>query len=377
MQPEKIFIRNEHTGVFPHKMIDQHYGGSDGFWAFLMARDQDSCLMGCSIKGNGKEGQLILDGTPSGLILNHAYGLNDIMELDDEEGGTLRLLRLRNPWGNSEWLGAWSGNSPELKKYGHISERYIQSLPPDEQFLLDADDGTFFMHYDDWKDNFSTLFLNLDFPEDWTGVRFRSKWTKSNAGGLPIKYEPDQLQRFAKNPQFFVKPAADTEVMFSLTQTGGRLPVDGHYFTYPFKETLQNACCSVFELQEGEEQLQAFDKDALLFMTPIKREKENSGRCNLKAGHSYAIVPSLERHGKKGDFFLSVYFNQPMRDVNIKRVFHPEDKQAGKEDVLPYFIPEEAEKLVSQTPVWKIQLVKDSLKYMMTDEDTGANMDSD
>ena len=67
-----------------------------------------------------------------------------------------------------------------------------------------------------------------------------------------------------------------------------------------------------------------------------------------------------------------------MRDVNIKRVFHPEDKQAGKEDVLPYFIPEEAEKLVNQTPVWKIQLVKESLKYMMTDEDTGAaNIESD
>ena len=117
MQPEKILIRNEHTGVFPHKMIDQHCGGSDGFWAFILERDNDSCLLGCSIKGNGKEGQLIIDGTPSGLILNHAYGLNDVMELDDGEGGQLRLLRLRNPWGNSEWLGAWSDNSPEIAKY--------------------------------------------------------------------------------------------------------------------------------------------------------------------------------------------------------------------------------------------------------------------
>jgi len=44
--------------------------------------------------------------------------------------------------------------------------------------------------------------------------------------------------------------------------------------------------------------------------------------------------------------------------------------------VLPYFIPEEAEKLVNQTPLWKIKLVKDSLKYMMTDEDEGW-VDSD
>jgi len=41
------------------------------------------------------------------------------------------------------------------------------------------------MHYDDWKDNMSTLLLNIDFPEDWTGVRFESAWVKGNSGGLP------------------------------------------------------------------------------------------------------------------------------------------------------------------------------------------------
>ena len=80
---------------------------------------------------------------------------------------------------------------------------------PDEQFDLGADDGTFLMHYSDWKENFSTLFLNLDFPEDWTGVRFKSAWTPSNSGGLPNKYTPDLLQRYALNPQFLIKPVND------------------------------------------------------------------------------------------------------------------------------------------------------------------------
>jgi hypothetical protein len=44
-------------------------------------------------------------------------------------------------------------------------------------------------------------------------------------------------------------------------------------------------------------------------MTPIKKEKENSGRIKLKAGNVYVIVPSLEIAGGKGDFYLSVYFN--------------------------------------------------------------------
>jgi hypothetical protein len=36
------------------------------------------------------------------------------------------------------------------------------------------DDGSFLIDFDDWKDLFTTLFINLDFPEKWTGVRFSS-----------------------------------------------------------------------------------------------------------------------------------------------------------------------------------------------------------
>ena len=218
-QPEKILIRNEQSGLFPHKMIEQYYGGYKGFWDFLLARDNDGCLLGCSIKGYGKEGPQVIDGQPTGLILNHAYGINDIFEFDDayNKGQKVRLLRLRNPWGNSEWKGAWSDDSPETKKYRKEIEKYIDSLPPDEQFELGADDGTFLMHYEDWHDNMSTLFLNVDFPEDYTGVRFASKWTKSNSGGLPGVNQQDVKERYATNPQFLIKPAYDTEVMLSLT----------------------------------------------------------------------------------------------------------------------------------------------------------------
>jgi hypothetical protein len=39
--------------------------------------------MGCSINGNGKGGELIIDGKPCGLILNHAYGISDIIHFED------------------------------------------------------------------------------------------------------------------------------------------------------------------------------------------------------------------------------------------------------------------------------------------------------
>lgn len=78
-----------------------------------------------------------------------------------------------------------------------------------------------------------------------------------------------------------------------------------------------------------------------------------------------------------GEVYVSIYFNQAMRDVEVKRVFHPLDKNEAKDVILPYFIPEEAEKLSQSTPLWKILLVKESLKYMMTDEDNAVAANSD
>ena len=133
----------------------------------------------------------------------------------------------------------------------------------------------------------------------------------------------------------------------------------------------------MFKLNQGQTYLPAFDAGALNFMSPIKRERENSGRVSLEAGCTYVVVCSTELPGKTGEFFLSVYFNQALRDVELKRAFHPNDKNAKKELVLPKYIPEESEKMDLITPVWKIQLVKESLKYMMTDEDTGLPANSD
>ena len=225
------------------------------------------------------------------------------------------------------------------------------------------------MHYSDWKEQFSTLFLNLDFPEDWTGVRFKSKWTINNSGGLPNTYTDDVLRRYAKNPQFLVNSVHDCEIMFSMTQTGGRLPVNGQYYDYPFIETMHYGCVGVFKLDYKDRYLNAFDKNKITYLSPIKRERENSGRCQLKGGETYVIICSCEMQGVEGDFFLSLYINQFLRDVEIKRVFHPDDKNLAKDEILPYFIPEEAEKMSSNAPAWKLELVRESLPYMMTDED--------
>eukprot|EP00913_Durusdinium_trenchii_P035524 g33244.t1 len=66
----------------------------------------DRHVMGCSIAGNsaGAEG-----AKGNGLYTNHVYSLLKIIPESLDDGSPIRLVKLRNPWGNSEWKGdCWS-----------------------------------------------------------------------------------------------------------------------------------------------------------------------------------------------------------------------------------------------------------------------------
>lgn len=268
-----------------------------------------------------------------------------------------------------------------MEKYQADLDAYVDSLPPDERFPLDADDGTFFMEYSEWKDIFSTLFLNVDFPDEWTGVRFKSAWTASNSGGLPTSMKAEIRERYAKNPQFLVKPVNDCDMMFAMSQTGGRLPQGDaakySYLKYPFKEALNFANIAVFKLPAGEEYLPSFDKALVEYISPVKRERENAGRAKLEGGQAYVLIPACDAPGTEGEVYLSIYLSCQLRDVSVKRVFHPLDKNTANDAILPQLIPEEAEKISQRTPPWKLDLVRESLKYMITDEDAGAAANAD
>lgn len=64
-------------------------------------------------------------------------------------------------------------------------------------------------------------------------------------------------------------------------------------------------------------------------------------------------------NGHLGAFHLSVYMDQALRDVEIKRVFPAGDRNEAKDEVLPQFIPEESEKISATAPTWKLELVRE------------------
>ena len=103
--------------------------------------------MSCSI--NALEGERERERLPNGLIIGHAYGISDMRKIkapfwkrNKRNPGEVILMRLHNPWGEVEWNGAWSDKSEEWNK---ISESKRIKLG----FKV-ADDGDFWMSFDDW-----------------------------------------------------------------------------------------------------------------------------------------------------------------------------------------------------------------------------------
>jgi len=63
---------------------------------------------------------------------------------------------VRNPWGNTEWNGAFSDDSPELKENLKAINSYIRVRRTkfgeiDKEFIKDdANDGSFLMPFEEW-----------------------------------------------------------------------------------------------------------------------------------------------------------------------------------------------------------------------------------
>lgn len=74
-----------------------------------------------------------------GIVTMHAYTISEIIELKTSTEGIVKLIKMRNPWGHTEWDGEWSDSSskwtPKLRKKLNHYEK---------------DDGEFFIKYEDY-----------------------------------------------------------------------------------------------------------------------------------------------------------------------------------------------------------------------------------
>ncbi len=112
-------------------------------FATLLKADQNKWAIAASAGITGAAKGALED---LGLIGNHSYGLIGVVEIKDIFEDTVQLVKLRNPWGDFEWKGEWSDNSP--------------CWTPESKRLAGwtvENDGTFFMKLEDLQKYFSRV----------------------------------------------------------------------------------------------------------------------------------------------------------------------------------------------------------------------------
>ncbi|XP_007908857.2 calpain-3 isoform X5 [Callorhinchus milii] len=249
--------------------------------------------------------------TASGLVKGHAYSVTGLEEVT-YKNQKIKIVRLRNPWGQVEWTGPWSDSSRE---WAGIEK-------PDKQRLqhLKKEDGEFWMSFDDFKKSFTKLEIcNLtpDALEDdklhkWTVSINEGRWLRGCSAGGCRNYP----ETFWTNPQFWLKlleedddpddPAVLCTFVVALMQKHRRRErrQGASFFTIGF---------AIYQVpKELQGSKQHLPKDFFLHQASKTRSKsyinlrEVSQRFRLAPGE-YVIVPSTYEPHQEGDFILRVF----------------------------------------------------------------------
>nr|CAB3227563.1 calpain-1 catalytic subunit-like [Phallusia mammillata] len=262
-------------------------------------------LMGCAVEtksASQREAKL-----PNGLLMGHAYSVTGV---DTLKTG-VKLVRVRNPWGQVEWNGPWSDSSTMWN-----------SVPDEKQRLAVEfdEDGEFWMSYRDFCKSFTKLEIcNLgpdaleddDVSSQWITSLHEGRWVRGcTAGGC--RNFPDT---FWINPQFRLKleeeddDPDDNEVgcsfIVSLMQKNRRKQKAKG-------QGLLTIGFALYKLKQDAESSSTLKKDFFLYNQSTARSKnyinlrENSQRFKLESGE-YVIVPSTFQPNEEADFVLRIY----------------------------------------------------------------------
>uniref|UniRef100_A0A3P9NG96 calpain-2 n=1 Tax=Poecilia reticulata TaxID=8081 RepID=A0A3P9NG96_POERE len=267
-------------------------------------------LLGCSIDiTSAADSEAV---TRQKLVKGHAYSLTGAVEVN-YRGRQEKLVRMRNPWGQVEWTGAWSDGSSEWN--------YVEGDCPHAR----SEDGEFWMSFSDFQRNYSRIevcTLTPDAIDDnsvkhWSVSTFDGTWRRgSTAGGCR-----NHPYTFWTNPQFVIKldeeddDPDDGEVgcsfVVGLIQKNRRkLRKQG--------EDMHTIGFAIYEFH-GQREVH-LDKNFFLTHAQTARSetfinlREVSSRFKMPPGE-YLIVPSTFDPHQDGDFCIRVFSEKQTETV--------------------------------------------------------------
>uniref|UniRef100_A0A3Q0R1T2 Calpain catalytic domain-containing protein n=1 Tax=Amphilophus citrinellus TaxID=61819 RepID=A0A3Q0R1T2_AMPCI len=165
-------------------------------WEMMCRAGQTKSLMGCGTQQGATSANTVL---PNGLVQGHAYTVTGVKEVMSREQ-IVNLVRLWNPWGQGEWNGDWSDQSPLWQSVS----------PQDRDMCLSVrDDGEFWMHLQDFCKFYTDLdicclcpdFLDGNSICHWRTSFYEGRWVAGTTAGGCM----NNPGSFWTNPQYRVK----------------------------------------------------------------------------------------------------------------------------------------------------------------------------
>uniref|UniRef100_A0A673KDE6 Calpain-3 n=1 Tax=Sinocyclocheilus rhinocerous TaxID=307959 RepID=A0A673KDE6_9TELE len=253
-------------------------------------------LMGCSI--DSLVPARFATRTTTGLVTGHAYSVTAVEECkqSQQKESKVRLVRLRNPWGQVEWNGPWSDNSKEWENLSKGEKEKLQHQ--------NAEDGEFWMSFEDFKKNYTKIEICNMTPDALEDDKLH-KWTVSVNEGHWVR-------GCSTNPQYRLRlleedddPEDDEEActfVVALMQKNRRRErkLGANLFTIGF---------SIYEMHGNKQHMQ---KEFFMSSTFKARSRayinlrEVTQRFRLSPGE-YVIVPSTYEPHQEGEFILRVF----------------------------------------------------------------------
>ncbi|XP_062303924.1 calpain-2 catalytic subunit-like isoform X2 [Osmerus eperlanus] len=272
-------------------------------------------LLGCSIDiTSASDSEAV---TRQKLVKGHAYSLTGAVEVN-YRGGKEKLIRMRNPWGQVEWTGAWSDGSSEWN--------YVDSS---ERPVIKAEDGEFWMSFNEFLRNYSRIeictltpdTITDDSVKHWSVCNYNGSWRKgSTAGGCR-----NHPYTFWMNPQFVIRldeeddDPDDNEVgcsfVVGLIQKNRRK-------LRKVGEDMHTIGFAIYEVPAQFHGQREVHLDKNYFLTHAQKARsetfinlrEVSTRFKLPPGE-YLIVPSTYDPHLNGDFCIRVFSEKQTETV--------------------------------------------------------------
>ncbi|KAM9335908.1 calpain-5 isoform 1-T1 [Symphorus nematophorus] len=156
------------------------------FFQTLAKAHERKALITCSIRP--AEGETVESVMDCGLVRGHAYGITAVRKvrlLQMGEMSRLFMVRMRNPWGTTDWTGAWSQGSQQWQQMSRAEREKIG--------LIVRDVGEFWMDFEDFCHYFTDVVVcwlverALLWPSShWREVRLYGEWAPAPAStGTP------------------------------------------------------------------------------------------------------------------------------------------------------------------------------------------------